>query len=183
MAKGALDEVVRWLDRAAVNALYKGRARAAEQVVAELQELGPRWSGKFSNSWRISTPTGTTAGGTGQEGNPVPVKAPELSGADVKNKLLGSPFKIDNTAFYADVATDLATGDFENPGKPALKPVSRGNRTKGIRGEPWPVPGTRGTEGPNRATAPLDWFTTYLNGGSLDKAVKRAMRQTEKGFK
>jgi hypothetical protein len=47
MAKGALDEVVRWLDRAAVNALYKGRARAAEQVVAELQELGPRWSGKF----------------------------------------------------------------------------------------------------------------------------------------
>jgi hypothetical protein len=183
MAKNAFDELSRWGDRVAVNLLYKGRARAAEQVVAELQELGPRWSGKFSNSWRISTPTGTTAGGTGQEGNPVPVKAPELSGADVRTKLFGSPFRVDNTASYADVATDLATGDFENPGKPALKPVSRGNRTKGIRGEPWPVPGTRGTQGPNRATAPLDWFTTYVDGGSLDKAIEKAMRQTEKGFK
>jgi hypothetical protein len=37
--------------------------------------------------------------------------------------------------------------------------------------------------GPNRATAPLDWFTTYVDGGSLDKAIEKAMRQTEKGFK
>ena len=183
MAKNAFDELSRWGDRVAVNLLYKGRARAAEQVVAELQELGPRWSGKFSNSWRISTPTGSTSGGTGQTGDPVPVKAPELSGADVRTKLLGSPFKIDNTVSYADVATDLATGDFENPGKPPLKPAVRGTRAKGIRGEPWPVADVQGTQGPNRATAPLDWFTAFAGGGTLDKVVERAMRQTEKGFK
>jgi hypothetical protein len=183
MAKNNLRELARWADRAAVNILYSGRARAAEKVVADLQEHGPAWSGQFSNSWRISTPTGSISGGSGQTGNPVPVKAPELTGADVRTKLLGSPFKIDNTADYADVACDLKPGDFENPGTSPLKPVSRGNRVQGIRGEPWPTPNVRGTQGPNRATAPLDWFTTYVEGGSLDKAVEQAMNKSERGFK
>ena len=183
MAKNNLQELARWADRAAVNILYSGRARAAEKVIADLQKQGPAWSGKFSNSWRISTPTGSTSGGSGQKGNPVPVKAPELTGADVRTKLLGSPFKIDNTADYADVACDLKTGDFEDPGEPAIKPISRGNRTRGIRGEPWPNPSSPGTEGPNRATAPLDWFTTYADGGALDAAVEQAMRGAERGFK
>ena len=183
MAKNNLNELARWADRAAVNLLYSGRARAAEKVITDLQELGPAWSGKFSNSWRISTPTGSSSGGAGQEGNPVSVKAPELTGADVRTKLLGSPFKIDNTASYADVACDLKPGEFGNPGTPPLKPASRGTRVQGIRGEPWPNSNTRGTKGPNRATAPLDWFTTYVNGGGLDKAVDEAMRKSERGFK
>jgi len=183
MAKNAFDELARWTDRAAVNLLYKGRAKAAENVVKDLQRLGPGWSGSFSNSWRISTPTGTQTGGTGQEGNPIPVKAPSLTGKDVRTKLLGSPFRIDNTSPYADIATDLKPGTFIDPGKEPIKePVSRGERQRGIRGEPYPKSGPN-VEGPNRATAPIDWFSDYVKGGQLDKAVEKAMKKAEKGFK
>ena len=183
MAKNGLKELARWADRAAVNSLYRGRAKAAEDVVADLQKLGPGWSGRFSNSWRISTPTGTQTGGTGQLGKPVPVQAPTLTGKDVRSKLLGSPFKIDNTASYADIATDLKPGTFTNPGiEPVKKPVSYGERNKRIRGEPYPKSGPN-LEGPNRATAPIDWFTNYVNGGQLDKTVEKAMGKLERGFK
>ena len=183
MAKNGFDELARWADRAAVNLLYKGRAKAAEAVISDLQEIGPRWSGRFSNSWRISTPTGTQSGGSGQKGNPVPVKAPSLTGADVRTKLLGSPFKIDNTASYAGVATDKETGKFENPKEKPLKEISYGDRKTGIRGEPYPNPGSPRVSGPNRATAPLDWFSTYVDGGALDKTVEKAMGKAERGFK
>lgn len=183
MAKNGFEELARWADRAAVNLLYKGRAKAAENVIADLQELGPAWTGRFSNSWRISTPTGNQSGGSGQKGQPVPVKAPSLTGADVRTKLLGSPFRIDNTADYADVATDKKEGKFINPKEKPIKEVSYGKRDNDIRGEPYPNPSSRGTKGPNRATAPLDWFETYVKGGALDKTVEKAMGNAEKGFK
>ena len=183
MPKKGFDELARWADRAAVNLLYSGRAKAAETVVEDLQRLGPAWSGRFSNSWRISTPTGTQTGGVGQEGNPVPVKAPSLTGRDVRTKLLGSPFKIDNTSRYADIATDFKPGTFIDPGEdPIKKPVSYGDRNRGIRGEPYPKSGPT-IDGSNRATAPIDWFPDYVKGGQLDKAVERAMKKVEKGFK
>jgi hypothetical protein len=183
MAKSGFDELARWADRAAVNLLYKGRAKAAEQVISDLQELGPQWSGRFSNSWRISTPTGSQSGGSGSEKAPVPVSAPDLTGADVRTKLLGSPFKIDNVAPYADIACDLEEGEFEDPGIAPLKEPSYGDRKTGRRGEPYPNPGARGLKGRNRATAPLDWFVTYVDGGALDKAVENAMKKQERGFK
>jgi hypothetical protein len=183
MARNQLGELAQFLDRASVNLLYRGRAKAAEDVVQDLQRLGPGWSGRFSNSWRISTPTGTQTGGTGQPGEPVPVQAPTLTGKDVRSKLLGSPFKIDNTSPYADIATDLKPGKFIDPGiKPVKEPVSRGERNRSIRGEPYPKSGPN-LEGPNRATAPIDWFTDYAKGGQLDKTVERAMGKLERGFK
>lgn len=183
MAKNGFFELARWADRAAVNLLYNGRAKAAEAVISDLQERGPLWSGQFANSWRISTPTGTQSGGSGQQTAPVPVKAPSLTGADVRTKILGSPFKIDNVADYADVACDLKPGTFEDPGIAPLKEPSYGNRENSIRGEPWPVPSTRGVDGGNRATAPLDWFSTYVDGGEMDRTIDHAMKGAERGFK
>jgi len=183
MAGNGFKELLRWADRAAVNALYSSRARAAEDVIKDLQERGQLWSGKFSNSWRISTPTGTQSGVLGQQTPPRPVQAPSLTGADVRTKLLGSPFEVDNVADYADIACDLKPGNFEDPGIAPLKEPSYGNRERGIRGEPWPVPESRGVDGPNRSTAPLDWFTTYVDGGEMDRTIERAMRNGERGFR
>ena len=181
MAQNGFKELLRWADRAAVNALYSSRAKAAENVVKDLQDRGPLWSGKFSNSWRISTPTGTQSGGSGQQTAPKPVKAPSLTGADVRTKLLGSPFKVDNVASYAEIACDLEPGEFIDPGIAPLKEPSYGVRERGIRGEPWP--GSKGVSGPNRATAPINWFVTYVEGGEMDRTIERAMRRGERGFK
>ena len=185
MAKNDFKKLVKWADRAAVNLLYEGRAKAAEAVITDLQKLGPIWTGQFSNSWRLNTSIGSKSGGSGQKGQPVPVKAPSLSGADVRNKLLGSPFSVDNTANYAGIATDKETGKFINPNEKPLNQdrVSYGNRSRGFRGEPYPNAGSKGIEGPNRATAPLDWFENYLKGGGVDKAVEKAMNKAAKRFK
>jgi hypothetical protein len=183
MAKNDLKKLVQWADRAAINILYSGRARAAEDVISDLQELGPRWSGRFSNSWAINTPIGTKSGGSGQETNPVHVKAPAFLGKAIQIDSLGSAFKINNSAEYADVACDLTTGTFTDPGIKPLKEPSYGDRNNGKRGEPWPVQGVRGTKGRNRATAPLDWFITYVDGGHMDKTVENAMKKSERQFK
>ena len=176
--KGFLEEI----DRIAVSALYNSRAIAAENVVKDLQELGPVWTGQFANSWQIETAT-SSSGGTGVEGTPQPVKAPRVSGRDVKANLLGSPFKIKNTSTHAEVACDLETGTFEDPGVAPIKPIARGTRDGGIRGEPWPKGSGPGGSGRNRATAERDWFVTYTNGGSLQRTVDRAMKKAEADFK
>jgi len=177
--KGFLEEI----DRIAVSALYGGRAEAAEQVVKDMQDLGPAWTGQFSNSWVIETSTGQKAGGGGAQGEPVSVKAPKITGRDVRANVLGSPFKIGNEATYADVACDLREGVFKDPGVAPIKPASRGTRSKGIRGEPWPKGSSPGSEGPNRSTAEQDWFVTYVNGGNLQKTVDRAMKTAESRLK
>jgi hypothetical protein len=176
--KGFLEEI----DRIAVSALYNSRAVAAENVVKDLQRLGPAWTGKFSNSWQIETAT-ASSGGTGAEGPPQPVKAPRVSGRDVNANLLGSPFKLKNTAPYADIACDLKVGEFRDPGTDAIKPIARGRRSGGLRGEPWPKGSGPSGSGPNRSTAELDWFVTYTEGGSLQKTVDRAMKKAEGDFK
>ena len=177
--KGFLEEI----DRITVSALYHSRAAAAENVVKDLQKLGPAWTGKFANSWQIETAT-STSGGTGVEGAPQPIKAPRVSGRDVRANLLGSPFKVKNTAPYADIACDLKPGEFRDPGTDAIKPIARrAVRSGGLRGEPWPKGSGPGGSGPNRSTAELDWFVTYTEGGNLQKTVDRAMKKAEADFK
>lgn len=182
MASTGFKRFLEEIDRITVSALYHSRAVAAENVVKDLQKLGPGWTGKFSNSWQIETPT-ASSGGTGAEGSPQPVKAPRVSGRDVRTKLLGSPFKLENTAPYADIACDLKPGTFRDPGTDAIKPIARGRRSGGLRGEPWPKGSGPGGSGPHRATAELDWFVTYTNGGSLQRTVDRAMKKAEADFK
>jgi hypothetical protein len=160
------------LDRVAATTVYNGPKRCAELVVKELQEAGPAWTGKFSNSWQIETPTRTVKG-TGAEGSPTPLVTPPLTGQQVAGSLLSTDkviFRISNFSPYADQATDLAPfvpEEFED--KTPLKPVEYGKR---------PVGGTRGQfqgTGGNRRTADPDWFTGYARAGKLDKAVQITM--------
>ena len=150
-----------------------GVARSAQAVVAELQEAGPAWSGKFSNSWEIATATKVSSG-SGAEGAPQRLQAPILTPEQFKFKP-EIKYYIANKAPYADVALDLKEGNFEYPGKEPLTPpaeIKRGTRLSGLRGD------LSGTEGPNRSTAPLDWYRTYIQGGGLDKAINLYMQES-----
>jgi hypothetical protein len=166
--RGFLNELDRLgdnLDRLAVAAFSRGPARAAEEIVIDLQEAGPVWSGRFSNSWQIETSDGRRTAGSGSPGMPQRVPAPLLSGRgfvfdDIK-------YTISNFASYSDEARDLVEGVFIDPGTIPLKEYDRGTRVSGIRGD---LIGD--DEGPNRSTAPLDWYTTYVRGGGIDRRIR-----------
>ena len=98
---------------------------AAEETVAELQALGPQWSGEFSNSWKIETRTQVSRG-KGQKTLPIVLKAPKPRGRDV---LRGNTWfvRIENTAPYAAVAMDLEEGKFSRKWYPK-GPVARGSK-------------------------------------------------------
>jgi len=189
MAKNELHQLLKDLDQLAVGLVFNGPARASEEIVKDLQELSPAWTGKFRNSWFIETPDGTKAGGSGAHGKAVPVKAPKISGIQsataFANKIFGTagaqrPFTIGNSAEYADQATDL------EPYKPGsygpMKATTKFGRKHGIR----PMGGRRGdvagAGGGNSSSAPLDWFSNYQGGGRADEAVKRAYSRGFKGF-
>ena len=160
-----LDRLAENLDRIAVAAFSRGPARAAEEIVVDLQEEGPIWSGRFSNSWQIETGDGRRTAGSGAPGMPQRVLAPLLSGRgfafdDVK-------YTVSNFSSYANEARDLVEGRYIDPGIDPLKPYTRGTRVSGYRGD---LVGN--DEGPNRSTAPLDWYTTYVRGGAIDRRIK-----------
>ena len=77
-------------------------------------------------------------------------------------------FEIVNTQPYAAIALDLEEGKFIKIGRPAGDVVAKGTRLNGIRGN---VSGDGGAE----STAPLDWYTSYLNGGGMQKALERGV--------
>lgn len=160
-----LDRLAENMDRIAVAAFSRGPARAAEEIVIDLQEAGPVWTGKFSNSWQIETTDGRRTAGNGSPGLPRRVPAPLLSGRgfafdDIK-------YTISNFSTYADEARDLVEGYYIDPGTTPLKEYDRGTRVSGIRGD---LVGD--DEGPNRSTAPLDWYATYLRGGAIDRRIR-----------
>jgi hypothetical protein len=171
MARNDIFKAIREFDKVAATTLYNGPKAACERVVRELQQRGPAWSGEFSNSWQIQTPTAVNRG-TGAAGTPQPIGTPALTGKQVaaaffgKNKVV---FTISNFSPHAGVAIDQEASVFIDPGTDPIKDVEKtGRRQKGIRG-------LLAGSGGNRRTAPYEWFTTYLRGGALDKAIKVVM--------
>jgi hypothetical protein len=180
MLRNEIGRLLQNADRFGTAFFSRAPAAAAEKVVAELQERGPAWTGRFSNSWQISSESRVVSG-TGQEGPPQKLSAPLLSGRELLFKPVVK-YTISNFASgpqgpYALVAMDLQEGTFINPGTPPLKPFDRGTRTSGTRGQL-----TASATGPNRRTAPLDWFSTYVQGGQIDKAVRVSFDQALRGI-
>ena len=119
---------------------------AAEQIVQDLQILGPYWTGTFANSWVIRSGDVRINATTPQSGRRVitpdarsykPVIAPEPKGRG------NIYYTIGNTTDYRDIALDL------DP--------------RNVR---W-----RGAEPPN--TAPQDWYRGYLESGNLRETLKQ----------
>ena len=170
------------LDRIAATTIYNGPKRAAERIVAELQQAGPSWTGKFSNSWQIQTPTRLVKG-TGQPGEPKPLSTPSLRGREVSRSFISKNsvvFTISNFSPHTLEAIDAVEHDRSYWKRPTPEPTTQLGLSK------WEVAGPRadvsyrgqiggGNEGNNSSrTAPLDWFARFASA-QLDRAIKIEM--------
>ena len=177
MAKARNDfmKVARQLEAGFLAPFILGVDRSAQAVVKDLQDAGPSWSGEFANSWEIASSSQVTSG-SGAPGAPQRILAPILTTDEYKLKPVVK-YYIANKAPHADVALDLA------PYIPQLdknvkfgKPQKSNKLRFGMR----PDGGKRGDltgSGSNRATAPLDWYATYVQGGRIDKTISLYMDQ------
>ena len=148
----------------------------AVQIMNDLAEAGPEWSGEFKNSWEaIPLGEGSKIGKSGS----YPYKLddiPRLS--DTKEAVQkANKLEITNTSEWAEYALDIEEGRFtppnfprkERPGNPIGNVVKTGKRDPDsltLRGQISPGPGGA------RITAPLFWYNKYLNGGGLQKSVE-----------
>jgi len=193
MAKNGLWNLIKELDRVAATTVFNGPKAAAERTVRELQQEGPSWSGKFSNSWEIESPLGGAGSskGDGNVGEPRPIFAPAVTGQQVTKSLLTKDkvvFTVSNFSAYAAEATDLVESAFIRPiGQPF--PQTQLGRRKFREGDGGrQQPSYRGYVGggnpdsESSATADLDWFASYVEGGKLDRAVKIEMDDLFKGL-
>jgi hypothetical protein len=182
-------ELAEELDRLGGSLALIGPTLAAERVVREVQQAGPSWTGKFSNSWQIEGPQGQLVKGDGQSGEPRPVEftSTPFTGRQaaatlfrttvLKDKIV---YRISNFSPYAAEATDEVQGTFIRP-KDAVIPQTQLGLSKWDPQDTTRLPNTyRGqTTGgrPNGSasrTAPLDWLATYASAG-INRAVKLEM--------
>tara|TARA_R110002050_G_C8818129_1_gene504175 strand:- start:75 stop:632 length:558 start_codon:yes stop_codon:yes gene_type:complete len=178
--KNMPEDIDRWVNGTLSRDIRKG----AEKVVRELQEAGPLYSGKFSNSWAIETSGGSKSNPSQAEGQPQKVTAPFLSGKELWSKP-EFKYNIYNVDPDAGIAIDYeqgvtgTDGNFQRQKQDPLQQeskIKRGERRKNIRGNV--VEG----EGNNLSTAPLDWYDNYLQGGALDKTIKLSFEEAFKKF-
>jgi hypothetical protein len=165
------------IKEAAISALRN----AAKETLNDLAEASPNWGGDFRESWYAETGDGKRAKqNRGEDGkyNLFNIPTLKIQGRNAKGQFTsGIPANIGkleiligNSSPYAQEAMDLIPGVFAYPGfEPKGEVVARGKRRNEIRGD---VSG----RGNNRITAPLDWYTTYMEGGAFKAAVKRGAR-------
>ena len=150
----------------------------AVQIMNDLAEAGPEWSGEFKNSWEaIPLGEGSKIGKSGS----FPYKLrniPRLS--DTKEAVRkANKLQITNTSEWAKYALDIEEGRFtppnfprkDRPGNPLGEVIPGGTGKRDpdsltLRGQLSPGPGGA------RITAPLFWYNKYLNGGGLQKSVE-----------
>jgi len=143
---------------------------AAAEIMNDLAQEGPLWSGEFANSWVADAP----GVGRGPQGSyPYTIRdtpqLPDTVAATNKNPKL----VIANTTDYAMQAMDLEEGYFIDPGTEPQGPVViEGRRYGRMRTDIGPTEG----EPTSRSTAVQDWFVTYTNGGGMQKSLENGVR-------
>jgi hypothetical protein len=200
MTKNGVWNLLKELDRVAATTVFNGPRAAAERTVRELQKKGPSWTGRFSNSWQIEGPSGVgSSKGDGQPGDPRPIYSPLVSGQQVTKSLLTKDkliFTISNFSDHALKAIDAVEqanvlyprgwdinpdGPSTQLGKSKFEPELTGREGNSS------YRGAIGGGDPNSfssRTAPLHWFSTFVEGGALDKAVQRGLdSMLNKAFK
>jgi len=165
----------------ALNAAIDALRNAAKEVLNDLGAASPNWSGRFRQSWYVETSDGKRgvkpAGENGKY-NLFNIPTLKTQGRNEKGQFMrAAPISrgkielfIGNDSPYAQEAMDLIPGNFAYPGfEPEGPVVARGERQDGIRGKL-----RRG--GSNRITAPLDWYTTYMEGGAFAAAFNKGAK-------
>ena len=155
-----------------------GVAQSAQGVVRELQDKGPAWSGEFANSWEIASASQVTSG-SGATGAPQRLLAPILTVDEFKFPP-EVKYYIANKAPHADYALDLREGRFSPPAnQPERDPAAASGKTirSGSRPSSSHKRGDLSGNGEGNATssADLDWYSTYVQGGKLDRAISLYM--------
>ena len=156
--------------------LAKGGQTASVLIMNSLSQEGPRWTGKFSSAWSAISNRSKKGKPARQNNGP----KYQYSINDVKNTVIPKVasnrssgytlYKILNESPYADQALDLVPFAPEGIIPPEPEKVFKGTRKKyrGFR----PIE----KEGPNRSTASLDWYPTYVKGGTFAKDFKSGIR-------
>ena len=166
------------LERVLLEKANETARQAAVEIMNDLAEAGPNYTGDFKNSW-IAIPAGQGASGTTGGGFPYTINdVPKLS-SNLRELRRVNKFKIENTQPYAEFALDLKEGVFRGD-RTGNFPIGKVVAGPGSR----PVPGIRGNvgsgDGEAISTAEKDWYRTYLKGGKMKKAIVRGVRA---GFK
>lgn len=176
--KNGFHKLAEDLDMVGSSAVVNGPLSSARRIISELQQEGPSWSGRFSNSWKVETLDGRSYEGDGQKGEPRPVKIPLLTGRQAfktvfnKDKVV---YKISNFSPWAGEATDLRESNFYRPTERpqtqlGLSKWEQSGQKRPIERHPrYNIFG--GGSGRASRTASQDWFTKYVTGGRLDRAI------------
>ena len=175
---------------AAINALRN----AAKEVINDLAAISPDWSGEFRESWFVETADGkrgVRAGGENGKYTLANIPQIKVQGRDARGRFTSSlpvskgkiELFINNASPYARVAMDLEPYEYPNLAEGETLPspkgsiVSRGYRPKGgMRGEVYEPGFGDDANPPNRSTAPLDWYTTYMEGGAFTAAFNKGAK-------
>ena len=180
MAKKRNDffKIIEELDMVFASTAVNGPLASARRIVSELQQEGPSWTGRFSNSWKVETLDGRSYGGDGERGEPRPVKIPLLTGRQATKAVANKDkvvYVISNLSPWAGEATDLRESHFYRPTERpqtqlGLSKWEQSGQKRPVERHPrYDIFG--GGEGRASRTAPKDWFTKYVTGGKLDRAV------------
>jgi hypothetical protein len=155
------------LSRQARRDIINAARNSAKTILNDLAEAGPNWSGDFLNSWVTYAPG---VGSGSESGYPYLIKdmpnIPDTYASvnrDVK-------ISISNTAPHAMQAMDLEEGKFISVGDPLGSVVLEGKRVGSGRADI-----NTSVEGTSRATAPADWFVTYVNSTGILEAMGKGV--------
>lgn len=152
--------------------------KVAVNIMNDLAEAGPVYSGDLRDSW-IAIPVGTGARGSAGGAYPYSLSdVPQLS-TTARELSRATKFTIENTVPHASIALDLETGLFIPPEFEREEPMPGNQLTVGLRTNPGyrgdVEPGGARTDGlpaEGESSAPRDWYVTYLMGGGMEKALQ-----------
>ena len=174
---------------------------SAMQIVKDLQDEGPSWTGKFSNSWQIETRTpGLEWRGTMEAGEPVSPfddgsGGPKVTMRDARDVLEKGrvAFRVSNVSpvnnsgqQYAEFATDRKEGEFSGKWAGSEPHTQKGKDSWVSADTKRNIPDKRGNigsgteEGFSSRTAEEDWFDRYINEKMTD-TIKKTVNLTLKG--
>ena len=144
---------------------------AAVEIMNDLAEAGPNWSGRFKNSWVADAP----GSAVGKKAN-YPYKISDVAKLKDTKAAVAKDVKlvVYNTTDYALIAQDLQEGKFfpkDEPKGPVIKEGKRRTDDKGLG-----IRGDLAGDGNARSTAELDWFLTYIDGGGLAKSLANGVK-------
>lgn len=154
-----LGDLARNLDKIVNTNLDRTARKAVQTVVADLQRLGPWWTGDFAKSWVVQVGDvnipASRSSNRSASGRPAKqpratlplVTIPRISG---RQAFQGGRYTIGNTIEHRSLAMDLLPG--------------RGKGGEGVATIP-----------PN--TASQDWFLNYMEAGSFDRAMSFALQE------